>query len=93
MRPRFIIVGVGLLCLMLSQWAEADLYNDGDVHFVSMSMQNYVVDDPPPAAPAYTEVILVGGMADQLRVFNNGRATVNGGFLWGGGRMPTIKAG
>ncbi len=82
MRTKCLIVIMGLLCLLPSQWAKADLYNDGGVHEIDVygTIDQIDVDNPPPTSPAFTTVnIGLMGMApslNSLNTFNSSRVTM-----------------
>jgi hypothetical protein len=81
MKAKFIIVGMGLLCLLHGQRAQAELFNDGGVHdIISGTYGRIIVDNPAPLAPAYTTVNFGGtAFAGTLEAFSRSRVTVNGG--------------
>jgi hypothetical protein len=82
MRTRSITVWVGVSCLLFSQWAKADLYNDGGTHDISSGDYDTItVDNPPPPPPAYTTVNF-GGTAHLLEAYCNSHVAINGGTLY-----------
>jgi len=83
MRARIITIAAGSFCLLLGQWAQADVYNDGGVHdIVSGSYDQIDVDNPPPTPPAFTTVNFGGtAMANRASTFNNSQLTMSGGTL------------
>ena len=98
MRAKFIIVSMALSCLLLNQWAQADLFNDGGVHNLTSGWYDeIVVDNPPPADPAFTTVNLNGAGAMFFDAFNLSRVTINGGgagtFSIHDGSQATINSG
>jgi len=77
-----IILGIGSLCLLVSQWAGADVFNDAGAHNIVAGRYDRIDgDNPAPPRSAFT-TLTFGGTAqtDWLATFANSQVAINGGF-------------
>ncbi len=84
MKGRVVTAIVGLLCLLFSQRAQADIvYNDGQVHSMAglYGYQDIYVDYPPPPPLTFTTVNFDAVAWSHLSAFNNSRVNMNGGHI------------